>query len=103
MEAYNPIGIQYTFDHTRRHEAAKLEFQLDWFDSSDEFKLLVKSATAEAEPKMTDKRLTWLVDKLIRQIGAFPDSSIITAYQASPALSKLPDYVVARAIEEIIR
>ena len=103
MEAYNPIGIQYTFDHTRRREAAKLEFQLDWFDSSDEFKLLVESAAAEMEPEMTDKKLTAVVDKLIRQIGAFPDTSIITTYQAGPALSKLPDYVVARAIEEIIR
>jgi hypothetical protein len=35
-------------------------------------------------------------------VGAFPDKSIISAYEADPALGKLPDYVVARAIEEII-
>jgi len=35
-------------------------------------------------------------------VGAFPDKSIILAYEADPALGKLPDYVVARSIEEII-
>jgi len=46
--------------------------------------------------------LTVLADELIKDVGAFPDKSIISAYKASPALSKLPDYVVATAIEEII-
>jgi len=103
IETYNPIGIQYTFDRTRRRDAAKLEFQLDWFDSRAEFKLLLESATAKAETEMTDDRLTNLADELIRQVGAFPDSSIIGEYQAKPTLNKLPDYIVARAIEETVR
>ena len=38
LEAYNPIGIQYTFDHARSETAAQLEFQLDWFDSRVELR-----------------------------------------------------------------
>jgi len=43
-----------------------------------------------------------LAAELITQVGAFPDKSIIAGYEAKPGLRKLPDYIVARAIEEII-
>jgi hypothetical protein len=42
-----------------------------------------------------------LADELIRQSGAFPDRSILDAYRVEPTLQKLPDYIVARVIEEI--
>jgi len=51
---------------------------------------------------MTDHRLRQLAGQLISETGAFPDKSIISAYQAEPALPKLPDYIVAKAVEEII-
>lgn len=103
LETYNPIGIQYTFDLSRRKEAAKLELQLDWYDSSAEFRALVEAAQAKTEQPESLQRLTELAEELVGELGAFPDRSIIAAYEASPALGSLPDYIVARAIEEIIR
>jgi hypothetical protein len=103
IEAYNPIGLQYTIEPARRREAAKLEFQLDWFDSQAEFKLLLESVAAKAEAEITDVRLSELVNELIKQVGAFPDNSIIAGYQVKPTLNKLPDYIVAQAIEELVR
>ena len=52
---------------------------------------------------MSEQRIWQLADELIRLVGAFPDKSIISGYEAGPALKKLPDYVVARVIEEIIK
>ena len=37
MEAYNPVGIQYTFDRTASNLAEQLEFQLNFYDSRAEF------------------------------------------------------------------
>jgi len=103
METYNPIGIQYTFDHNRRQEALKLELQLNWYDSRAEFKALIEAAHTKSEVEMMEERIGELADELIREVGAFPDKSIISAYEAKPGLGKLPDYVLARAIEESIR
>jgi hypothetical protein len=103
LETYNPIGIQYTFDRIRAQEAIELELQLNWYDSRVEFEALVEAAHAKAEAGMTEERMRGLAEELIKEVGAFPDRSIIPAYKAEPALGKLPDYVVARAIEETIR
>jgi hypothetical protein len=103
LETYNPIGIQYTFDRIKAPEAMELELQLNWYDSRAEFEALKKAARARAEVAMTEQRFQELTNELIKEVGAFPDKSIISAYQAEPALGKLPDYVVALAIEEIIR
>ena len=102
METYNPIGIQYTFDRIPSPLAVQLELQLNFYDSRAEFQALKEAANAKAEPDMTDERLHQLANELIIQVGAFPDKSIISAYEAAPALGKLPDYIVARAIEKII-
>ena len=102
LETYNPIGIQYTFEHTGRKEAYELELQLNWYDSRAEFEALVEAARAKSEALMAEERMSELTDELIRELGAFPDRSIISAYEAKPALGKLPDYIVARAIEEIM-
>jgi len=102
LESYNPIGIQYTFDRVSSREVAELEFQLNWYNSRPEFKDLVAEARILARADIVDAELMRLADKLIRRVGAFPDRSIITAYHAAPALQKLPDYVVARAIEDVV-
>ena len=102
IEAYNPIGIQYLYDRDRARSAFELELQLDWYDSRAEFAGLVQAAREKAEPDVTEARLRRLAEELIEQVGAFPDKSIITAYEAKPGLNKLPDYIVARTIEEII-
>ena len=102
IETYNPIGIQYTFEHTRAKEAFELELQLNWYDSRAEFEALVEAARSKAEAGLTEERLRPLAEELIEQVGAFPDNSIISAYEAQPGLRKLPDYIVARVIEEII-
>ena len=103
IETYNPIGFQYTFDRIRSQEAIELELQLNWYDSRAEFETLVQTARSKAETAEAEQSLQLLANEMIRQVGAFPDTSIISAYQAEPALGKLPDYIVARAIEEIVR
>jgi len=102
MESYNPVGIQYLFDRTRIREAFELELQLNWYDSRTEFEDLVELAESKAEYEMSDQKIKYLADEMIKEAGAFPDRSIISAYQEKPALRKLPDYIVARAIEEVI-
>jgi len=103
IETYNPFGIQYTFDQTRSREAFELELQLDWYDSRAEFKNLVRAANSKAQTGEMEERLGFLAEELIKELGAFPDKSIISAYKAEPCLRKLPDYIVARTIEEIIK
>ena len=102
LETYNPIGIQYTFERIRARQAVELELQLNWYDSQEEFEALMKAVCSKAETEAADERVRKLADELIEQVGAFPDKSIISAYKAKPALGRLPDYIVARAIEEII-
>ena len=102
IEMYNPIGIQYTYDRAGRRQAFELELQLNFYDSRAEFEALIQAAQSKAQAAMSEQAIRELADDLIKDVGAFPDNSIISAYQADPALGKLPDYVVARAIEEII-
>ena len=102
IEMYNPIGIQYTFKSTRRSQAFELELQLSFYNSKSEFEALVETAQNKLQERTNEQQLQELADELIKDVGAFPDKSIIAAYRASPALGKLPDYIVARAIEELI-
>jgi hypothetical protein len=102
IEMYNPIGIQYTFESARRKQAFELELQLNFYDSRAEFEELVEAAQNKIQTQTNEDQLQELADELIKDLGAFPDKSIIFAYRASPALGKLPDYVVAMAIEELI-
>lgn len=102
IEMYNPIGIQYTFNSTGRRQAFELELQLNFYDSRVEFKALIQAVQIKSQPDMGEQELRELADELINDVGAFPDKSIISAYEAGPALSKLPDYITARAIEEIV-
>jgi hypothetical protein len=103
IETYNPFGIQYTFDQTRSMEAFELEMQIDWYDSRAEFKNLVRAARSKAQTGEMEGRLEFMAEELIKELGAFPDKSIISAYEAEPGLRKLPDYIVALTIEEIIK
>ena len=102
IEMYNPFGIQYLYDRGRAKETFELELQLNWYDSRAEFESLVEAARNMAELMATQEDFKPLATELMKEVGAFPDKSIISAYQARPALNKLPDYVVARIIEEII-
>jgi len=103
IETYNPIGIQYTFDRPTAHKALTLELQLNWYDSRAEFEALVEAARSKVQTPLTDEKLREPACELIEEFGAYPDNTIISTFEAEPALGKLPDYVVARAIEEIIR
>jgi DNA-binding Lrp family transcriptional regulator len=102
LETYNPIGIQYTFGRPSSRLAAELEFQLNWYNSRPEFAELVATAQSLAAEVASDDLLPKAVEELIRRAGAFPDRSIIEAYHAAPALQKLPDYIVASAVEEVV-
>ncbi len=105
IESYNPFGIQYTFDRAVRQRSAELELQLNWYDSTEEFEQLLEAVRLKTESDLSDKsemaeqRLPLLADELVKEVGAFPDKSIISAYETEPALNKLPDYILARAIE----
>jgi len=104
IETYNPIGIQYTFDRdaSRSRIAVELEFELNWYESRQEFTELVTAARSLAKPDMPDEVLRELARELIHRTGAWPDRSIIAAYTAEATLQRLPDYVVACAIEEVV-
>ncbi|MBN1360148.1 MAG: hypothetical protein JW993_06130 [Sedimentisphaerales bacterium] len=102
LEMYNPVGIQYTFSGQTTKHAAELEFQLNWHDSRAEFEELVAQARTLADEGPPDERLTELADRLIRKFGAYPDRSIIAAYAEKPTLQKLPDFIVATAIEQVV-
>jgi len=103
IETYNPIGVQYTFDNNRRREAFELELQLNWYDSRTEFETLVQAAKNKVEVRAVGQDMPKLANELVEQVGAFPDKSIISGYESEPTVGRLPDYVVARAIEETIR
>ena len=102
LETYNPIGIQYTFGPVPSHLAAELEFELNWYNSRQEFADLVATARSLAGTEVSEGTLPGLAEELIRQVGAFPDRSIFDTYAVEPTLQKLPDYIVASIIEEII-
>jgi hypothetical protein len=103
IEMYNPIGIRYTFKRRASKFASELEMQLNWYDSSREFELLRQGAYDKAQSSMSHDKLRQLAGELIDQFGAFPNESIISGYQAQPALNKLPDYIASLAIDHIIR
>jgi hypothetical protein len=58
---------------------------------------------AKAEVGITEDRMRELAGELIKEAVAFSDKGITSAYEDAPAFDKLPDYIVARAIEEAIR
>lgn len=103
IETYNPVGAQYLFDQADDKTAFKLELELNWYDSRQEFARLVEAARQLAQADMAEKKMQESVATLIKQCGAYPDKSIIAAYQAEPLLSKLPDYVLSLVIEELLR
>jgi hypothetical protein len=101
IETFNPIGCQYTFDLGSAQEAFELELQLNWYDAREEFEILAQTAREKAMAGITDDNLHVFAGELIAELGVFPDRSIIETYRAKPALQRLPDYIVAVAIEEI--
>ena len=102
IEMYNPIGVQYTFDRINAETARELELQLNWYDSTAEWEALVDAAKTIAIQGVTQQCLPLFTEQLIEQCGAYPDNSIIEAYEVAPTLQKLPDYLVACAIEQIL-
>ena len=102
IEAYNPIGIQYIYNRSSAKEVIELELQLNWYDSRNEFQSLVETARSKTVEDLTEEQLRPVAEEIIAEVGVFPDRSIISAYEEKPGLNKLPDYIVARTIEEVI-
>jgi hypothetical protein len=102
IELYNPFGMQYLFDRSRAKEGFDLEMKLNWYDSRIEFDDLVEAARQKLDVMDDQSNLQDAAIELIKEQGAFPDRSIIASYQVAPALNKLPDYIVAQAIEQIL-
>jgi len=116
IETYNPIGMQYVYDGISGKEAIELDLQLNWYDSRAEYEDLKEAArailanspprAAEPQEENTPPRAAEpqeMAGELIRRCGAYPDRSILEGYESEPALRKLPDYVVAKAIEEMLK
>jgi len=102
LEMYNPIGVQYLFDRGDPRDAFELEMSLNWYDPRPEYRRLVQTAHEIASRADNPDQLNILARELLHACDAYPDRSIIRAYEADPALNKLPDYLVARAIEEFL-
>ena len=102
IEAYNPIGIQYTFERAGTSEVAELELQLNWYDSTEEFERLVETARDMVEAATGEVNVGVLAEEMAKQCGAFPDGSIIAGYEGGPGLNRLPDYIAAGAMEDAI-
>jgi len=103
IETYNPFGIQFTFEKNRSPEAFELELQLSWYGGRAEFEALFSAVKKRAHSGMSEEELQSTAAVLVDEFGAYPNKSIITSYRAYPGLRKLPDYVAAMAIEEVIR
>ena len=116
IEMYNPIGVQYVYDGISGAEAIELDMQLNWYDSRAEYEELKEAARAilanappraaepqEENPPPGAAELQEMAEELIGRCGAYPDRSIIEGYENEPALRKLPDYIVAKSIEEVLR
>jgi hypothetical protein len=111
IETYNPIGVQYVYDGIDGQEAIDLDMQLNWYDSRIEYEDLKEAAreilanTPPGAAELQDRTVDFqeMAGELIVRCGAYPDRSIIAGYELAPALRKLPDYVMARAIEEILK
>ena len=103
IETYNPLGLQYTFEPTGPEELWEFETQLNWYDSRAEFEALVNAARQKVPQDLSPEKIRRAAGELIRQLGAFPDKSIIQGYQSEPTLQKLPDYLVARVVEELVQ
>ena len=102
IETYNPVGVQYTFDHVSDAETLELEFALNWYDGQAEYTRLIKVVRQKSETDMSEDRMREVALEMIQELGAYPDRSIIAGYEEQPTLNKLPDYVVAQVIEREI-
>lgn len=102
IETYNPIGIQYTYEQRYSSFPAAVSSEGPWPGVREEFAYLLESIQRRARLDMDDQQLTQAAEELIAHFGAYPDRSIILVYETSPDPVKLPDYVVAMAIEEVI-
>jgi hypothetical protein len=103
IELYNSVGLQYLFDRGDSGDAFTLQMNLDWYDSKAEFADLVRFARQKIDDGLAEIDIPDVVRDMIRQLGAYPDRSIIRDYEAEPTTQKLPDYVVARLVEQTIR
>jgi hypothetical protein len=103
IEAYNPVGVQYLFDRQRRSRAGELGFALDWYGGRHEYARLRDAAAEIVESGFDSDSPSEAAARLIHRCGAYPDESIISAYDADPAPHKLADYIVAMAIESLLK
>ena len=102
LEMYNPLGIQYTFDNVNREFARQLELQLNFFDSTEEFLSITEKIEEFTKEGFDEEKMGCYANELVGLFSAFPDRSIIEAYKSKPALNKIPDYVLAESIEDVI-
>ncbi len=74
IEMYNPIGLQYTFDNPPAADqfAKQLELQINWFDSTNEFNILLEEITEIETAGFDEEKLPQLANQLIGKFGTFP-------------------------------
>lgn len=103
LESYDPSGYQHTLNDLKSPDYYQLRRQSDWYNDQVEFDHFVDAINDKVKEEMSEEETRQAADELLREVGAFPDNSIISGYESEPKLNRLPDYVVARIIEEMIR
>ena len=81
-------------------DAASLEISLDWYDCREEKKEIdrfIETGLNLMRPGGD------IAESLLDDFGAFPDKTIIEAYEKAPAKNHLPDYALALSLERVIR
>jgi hypothetical protein len=81
-------------------DLASIDLSLSWYDWREEKKQIDAKIETGLNIKQTPEDI---VNDLIGEFGAFPDRSIIKRYLQKPKKNYLPDYVLAMAIQEVIR
>ena len=105
LEMYNPIGLQYAYGSSSQSEVFSLEAALDWYNSQQEYHSLCKRAMnllGETKGRFSDQDISLRANQMILDCGAYPNQSILGQYSRRPQPNHLPDFAVAKCIEELL-
>jgi hypothetical protein len=81
-------------------ELAAAEREIDWYDWRDEKSEIDKKIESGLNLLLEGGEIA---DGLLDEFGAFPDSTIIKAYKRTPVKNHIPDYILASALEHVIK
>jgi len=92
--------LQATSRGVSLREIALLEKSLSWYEWQKEKEAIDGKIETGLNLMQSAEQI---VEGLLDEFGAFPDKTIINTYKKSPMKNYLPDYVLALALERVIR